>query len=332
MPGRAPTIHIREADADELLAGPRDDPAREPRRRVWVAERGTERVASLVAELHDLVLDRREVPSARIELAGDLGSAAPWPELAASARASLADAGVGYLYRLAPPAPKLRRALGLTVIGRYLQRAKALRPLSLLAARLHHPPGLDRVGKVLDPLLGLPLRAPGWRPRQLVRGNSFVELTLADDAPALVALLTRAARGGVGRRWTAAELITAYGSEATVIAQTHAGTIVAFVAMRIEDRAGLRTATILDIVARDDEFDLHAELLRAAERRVRERAEVLTLLDGASGELRKAARRAGFIDTGQRWVLGVDRLDPTLAPLPPGARWRLGLVDTVEGG
>jgi N-acetylglutamate synthase-like GNAT family acetyltransferase len=358
-PGPRVVARIREASQEDLprlaallgrregLDGPWPHTHRalwglEPERiRAWVAVEGERIVALCCAELHRLQVGAQTVDAGywtNLYVDEEHRDQLLYPRLPQAMLRGLAKSGVSRVYlairRLEIAEAHLR--IGFRELTRYEVRLKPLRPLSLAAKQLRWPDLAVRLAEPLDRLAGLPLRAPGWRPRRLPRGRSLVRLSLPEDAEGIAELLARARAGAVTRRWDPQALIDRYreapdGGPYHLLGLVSAGAIIGVAVTGVSTReTDVRVGVILELAARDDDEAVLAVLLRACERDLRAReADGVLLLDSLGPRVSKLARLAGYLDTGERYVLMVapkkkiDEGDPIL----DAAAWRFPLAD-----
>lgn len=337
-----PFIHVREANSDDAPTLARlwpDHPQLQlGRARVWLAEHGERIVACASARPQTLQLGPREHALAELwtsEVDPAYRSQGIDARLASALREALREAGVEALIQRGFGAPLLPHTPGfdLSCTRSYPMRAKVLRPLALLSKRGQWPALAVRAARPLDAVAGLPLRAPGWRPRKLASGSSLVELSLPEDAGAIADLRARSCPGRP-RLHRSADALDEGLRElpgARCLGLTRTGVVIAYVAYRLQSAPnGLRVADLLDLAARDDDPALLAVLLRGVERRVRGEAELVRLLDALGDELSKVARLAGYLRQAEGYELALGPLDPE-GTLPStlrasASRWRLSRV------
>ncbi|HLT37462.1 MAG TPA: hypothetical protein VK034_14315, partial [Enhygromyxa sp.] len=142
--------------------------------------------------------------------------------------------------------------------------------------------------------------------------DTLEPLSLSTDAEALARLLSESRAGRVTRRWDPESLTARFepasdGERYPLLGLRRSGALIGAVAFRTTTReAGLRIAVIMDLVARDDDQRVLARLLRAAERAAREReVDGMLALDALGPAVARALRLAGYLDTGERYLLMV---------------------------
>ncbi|PRQ02266.1 hypothetical protein ENSA5_25020 [Enhygromyxa salina] len=355
------TTRIREARTSDLpelaallgaragLDGPEPNPRRvlhdlDPARvRAWVGVEGQHIVAMTCAELRRLQIGDRTVDAGYwsvLHVDDDHLDALPPARLAQTMLAGLAELGVEQVYRAGPLDLARAHPLGeLREVSRVALRLKPLRPLSLLAKGLGWPGWARRVAEPLDRVVSLPSRADDLRPRRRPRATSIVRLSLPEDAEGVAELLARARAGRVTRRWAAEELCARYqaaadGGPYTLLGLCRAGALIGVLAYRMTTReTGARLGVIMELAARDDDPELLELLLHGVERRVRaQRADGVLLLDALGPTLSALARRSGYGDSGERFVLEVGDTpavdaDDADGPLLDADAWRVPLSD-----
>jgi hypothetical protein len=341
LPKLAALLGVRDG-----LSGPHPGAARmllglDPTRiRVWVASDGDELVAVSCAELHRLQVGEQVIEAGywtNLYIREDYRDQLLYPRLPQAMLRGLSKAGVARVYlvmrRLDVAEGHLR--IGFREVDRLVVRLKPVRPLSLLSKHRGLPAPVVRAAGVLDRVAGLPLRVPGWRPRRGL-GGKIEPLALPSDAEALAGLLSACRAGAVTRRWDADELTARFapaadGEAYSLLGLRRGGALIGAVVLRTTVReGGLRIAVIVELAARDDDPQVLARLLRAAERAARERAvEGVLALDALGPVVSRTLRHAGYLDAGERYVLMVapKRAITDDDPLLDAGAWRFPLSD-----
>jgi N-acetylglutamate synthase-like GNAT family acetyltransferase len=353
------STQIREADAADLpglaalmgvrdgLAGPHPGAARallglDPTRiRAWVAVDGEEIVAMTCMELHRLQLGSAVIDAGywtNLYIREDYRDQLLYPRLPQAMLRGASKAGVSRVYlairRLDVAEGHLR--IGFREVDRLLVRLKPMRPLSLLAKHFNVPTGIVRAAGVIDRVAGLPLRAPGWRPRRSLWGGTITRLSLPGDAVALAELLTTCRAARTTRRWDPESVIARFqpaadGEAYSLLGLRRDGVLIGATAVRITTReGGLRIGVLMELAARNDEPQVLARLLRAGERAVREReVDGVLALDALGAPVSRALREAGYLETKERYVLMVapKRAIAEGDPILDASAWRFPLSD-----
>lgn len=342
LPGLAALLGERDG-----LAGPYPgtrrallelDPARI---RVWIAAQGERVVAVSCAELRRLQIADQVIDAGywtNLFVHPDYRDQLLYPRLPQAMLRGLAKSGITRVYlairRLEIANAHLR--IGFRELARYVVRIKPLRPLSLASKQFGLPAFAVQLAAPLDRAAGLLLRVPGWRPRQPPRGSSVVTLSLPEDAEAIAALLMGTRAGLVTRWWDSPTLCARYQPAAddapyVLLGLAQAGVIIGVAAYRFATReTGVRVGVVMELAARDDDPQTLALLLRTIERRARdEAADAVLLLDSLGPAVSRLARMAGYLDSGERYVLmaAPKRKIASEDPICHADEWRFPLSD-----
>jgi hypothetical protein len=315
---------------NEEAADATDPDLENPRRKVWLAFDNARAVGMTSLQQRRLQVRNDEHSVAYwtgLFVDPAYRSAFVYPQLVLAMFAGLREQGIKYLYGATRRAhlAVAHQKIGLRKVGDMTVLAKPLRP-ALLLAKYRNLVGAGAAQRLIPALCAVPdavirmavrLQGPWVRTPWQVREIPWCSNELNEVAR----LYARRDCGYTAQLWTAETLRARYERKDAgyrMLGVWHHEHLLAAAIIRVADRAGIRTAVIMDLIHQPTETRAANIALSAAERvALASNCDVVLFLDGLAQSDGRLVRRRGYLRSPEKYCLLVwtDRgSDPAFFP------------------